>query len=130
MLKFKPESLEVIRARLPKALSRRFDVNATLDRNVQRPGEIRDHVFDMEDRIRCIISVDYQGTQPGIYLHISCSSMLDTKLEVDQFLDQAEKLHTVFWPDTVLVLFERVVTPKAIHFFYHAPPEFLKLSEH
>ena len=130
MLKFKPEPLEVLRARLPKALARRFDVNATVSPKGPRPGELREHVFDTEDHIRCLISMDYQGGQPEVYLHISCSSTWDTKLEMEQFMKRAEQIHTVFWPDIVLVLAHKVVTPKAIHFFYEPPPEFLKLSAH
>ena len=129
MLKFKPESLEAIRVRLPKALSRRFDVDAIYSAKAQRPGEIRDHVLDM-DNIRCIVSVDYQGTRHEAYLHLSCSSTLDTELTLEQFLERAEGMATLFWPDTVLVLFNKLATPKAIHFFYKLPTEFLKLSEH
>lgn len=113
---------------MPKALSRLFDVDKTVKGACPRPGELRDHVFDLEDQIRCIISLDYTGTDDPV-LHVSCSSTLETGLSFTAFLAKCSSLHTELWPDVLLVEIHRTVTERAIHFFYEAPERFLALCK-
>jgi len=65
---FVPESFDSLKARYPKALEKRFDVN---DAPEIRPGADRTHIFDFEDGLRVIASVDFEGER--VFLHFSCS---------------------------------------------------------
>lgn len=125
MLPFQPESTESICARVNKVLERCFDVEKIARGQGKRPGELREHIFDFEDRIRCIVSLD-RLKQDRPVLHISCSSDWSTKLSLAEFMVRAQNMHSVFWPDAVLVEQHRTVTGKAIHLFYAVPDEFLK----
>lgn len=125
MLPFQPENIESIRRRLPKVLGRRFDVEKVAEGKGVRPGELREHVFDFEDKVRCIISLDQLGKDAPV-LHVSCSSDWSTQLSLAEFLVKASNLHTVLWPDVLLVEKHRTATSKAIHLFYEAPAAFLK----
>jgi hypothetical protein len=83
-LEFKPETIEQLKNRFHIALENVFDVNALTNQN--RPGLKRDHVFDFDDGIRLIISVDLcHGLS---YLHVSGSTQVaDKKMTRLQLLE-------------------------------------------
>jgi len=55
MVPFKPESLEQLKARFPKALEKVWEVT---DPMPDRPGLHREHLFDFESGMRLLISKD------------------------------------------------------------------------
>lgn len=57
-LPFQPESFESLRAKLPVALSKFWDVKDVLNGG-DRPGLHREYIFDTEDGMRLIISCDF-----------------------------------------------------------------------
>lgn len=58
-LEFTPEPVEQLKARFPQALERTWNADLMFDqREADRPGLYRTHVFDYPDGIRAIISVD------------------------------------------------------------------------
>ena len=124
MLPFEPENLEALRARLPAALKARYDVEAVARKVGRRPGELREHVFDFDDGIRCIVSIDFYRNDPPL-LHLSVGVQEGTKLNFGEFLVRAENLASQLWPDTLLLLRERVLTKQAIHVSYDVPKAFL-----
>ncbi len=70
-LDFEPESVATARARFPKALREHFDpMNAALGRVVP-PSKTRKNVFDFDEGIRIIVSVD--NLQTKVVLHFSGS---------------------------------------------------------
>lgn len=130
MLPFEPEKLESMRARLPQALSVVYNYEA-VESGGQRPGELRRHVFDFEDGIRCILSVD-EGQQTARHLHLSFSLQDYNFMSVAQFMHRMNTIPTEFWPDTLLVTVARFQTPRAIHFAFEFPPgfnQFLKVCD-
>jgi len=99
-------------------------VDKANDGTIKRPGEMREHVFDFEEHIRCVVSLDYVDADRPV-LHISCSSDWDTELTLGDFLVKAHNMHTVLFPDTLLPLKHSTTTGKAIHLFYDVPDSFL-----
>lgn len=123
MLPFEPEKLESMRARLPQALSVVYNYEI-IESGGQRPGEQRQHVFDFEDGIRCILSVD-EGQQTPRHLHMSFSLHDYNWMTVAQFMHRMNVIPTEFWPDTILVTIARFQTPRAIHFAFEYPSSFM-----
>ena len=124
-LPFIRESLDSIRKRLPKALTVVYDAQNILDGG-KRPGQLRENVFDSEDGIRTIISLDKDGKTGVPVLHMSFSLDPSSTLQLEQFFDATASMHTVLWPDTFLKFIARTGTSIAIHIFYEAPASFLK----
>jgi len=129
MLPFEPERLESMRARLPAALSVVYEAGA-VSLGGQRPGELRQHVFDFEDGVRCVFSLDRDG--PITFLHMSFSCQEWTKLQLISFLNRVEAIPVEFWPDTLLLELKRFQTPRAVHVAFEIPPgwdRFFKVCE-
>lgn len=122
MLPFEPEKLEAIRARLPQALSVVYNYDI-VQSGGRAPGEQRQHVFDFEDGIRCILSID-EGEQTVRHLHLSFSLRDYHQMSVAQFMHRMSAIPTEFWPDTLLVPIARFQTPRAIHFAFVLPTSF------
>ena len=76
MIPYRPEPLQALRKRYPKAVARVFDSLAVKANPTLRPGKSRTHVFDFQDGIRLIVSVD-----TGVGLHVSASFIPDTALD-------------------------------------------------
>lgn len=127
MLPFCPEKLESMRARLPDAISTVYDA----DEISKRPGEQRRQVFDFEDGVRCIVSIDKDSEERLLhpFLHFSFSCRDWTKLNLIQFLNRIEAIPVEFWPDTILLEIKRFQTPHAVHIVYEVPHRFLKVCE-
>lgn len=123
-LPFQRESLDSIRKRLPQALAVIYDVRSILNGG-DRPGLHRENVFDNEDGIRTVISLDRDDGAPPV-LHLSFSIDASSPLTVEQFFDATANMHTVLWPDTFLRFIDRRGTSIAIHILYEAPAAFLK----
>ena len=70
-LTWQPEKSEQLKERFNKVISRVFDIEKMMNGEGQRPGELRDHVFDFEDGIRLIASMD--KVDGHIFLHVSGS---------------------------------------------------------
>jgi len=130
------ENLDAMRARLPAALSRTYDALEIEAGRLIRPGEQRQHVFDFEDGIRCIVSLDVYpedsaSTLPArrVLLHMSFSSQLWIKLNIDEFFARTEAIPTEFWPDTMLVLVNRFMTEQALHLIFDVPRDWKRFYE-
>jgi len=90
-----PEALDVMRARLPLALSVVYKAEEIEAGRGTRPGELRQHVFDFEDGIRCIVSLDRQPNS-HVYLHMSFTR-LRGRAELARFLRRGAD-SSGFWP--------------------------------
>jgi len=122
-----------MRARLPAALSVVYDYD--VDRAMAEcPGEQRQHVFDFEEGIRCVISIDRDrdGILGRPFLHLSFSCDWSKTEQIGHFLRRIEMIPVEFWPDTVLLELKHFMTPCAVHFIYEVPLDwqrFLKACE-
>jgi hypothetical protein len=113
MLPFQPETLEALRARLPQAVAKVQQLDA-------RVGMLRQHVFDFQDGVRCIISVDgIEKNAPSLHLSFS---MTPGSLDFIRFLNRVEAIPVELWPDTLLVLQQNVPSSCALHSFFEIPP--------
>lgn len=72
-LPFRPEPVESIRERLPRAFETTFDVESILLGLAVGPGGKRSQVFDFPDGMRAICSKEQPVTRNGTILHISVS---------------------------------------------------------
>lgn len=123
MLEFKPESLESMRCRLPAALSTTYDVEALQAHRGKPPCKLRQHVFDYEDGIRCVLAVDRYRDK--LILHLAyCVRQVNPDMTLRHFLSRIEAIPVEFWPDTLLLLMERVQTKNVTHELYEFPSAF------
>jgi hypothetical protein len=128
MLPNQPEKLEDMRKRLPAALSCVYNAE-DIERGVgQRPGEKRQHVFDFEDGIRCIASLDRQP-DGHIYLHMSFSTIDWHGQSLPAFFARVEQIPVDFWPDTILLAVQQFMTPRAVHVIYDPPHDWKRFYE-
>jgi len=128
MLPNQPEKLEVMLKRLPAALSCVYNAQ-DIERGLgQRPGEKRQHVFDFEDGIRCIASLDRQ-TDGRVYLHMSFSTVDWNGLSLPGFFARVEQIPVDFWPDTILLPVQQFMTPRAVHVIYDPPADWKRFYE-
>lgn len=88
MLPFEPESTEELKARYDEALQEVFDPREVANDPDLSPGKKREHVFDFEDGVRLIVSVDQidKKVKPRI-THYS-ASVVDYICDPEQFEDQ------------------------------------------
>lgn len=72
-LDYKPESIDALRARYHRALARVYPLRFLFD-GEDRPGLLRDHIFDFDDGVRLIVSrhVD-DGPERTELIHVSAS---------------------------------------------------------
>lgn len=77
MLPFQPETIEQLKARYPKALIKTWIPEDKPIENGEpsRPGLCRDNVFDFEDGIRLVISMDLMNDE--VVQHLSGSFIED-----------------------------------------------------
>jgi len=111
-----------MKARLPAALTTVYDANDS----GPRPGEQRKQVFDFEDGVRCVVSIDHNSEANVLHLSFSCQDW--TKLQVIEFLNRIEAIPVEFWPDMLLLELRRFQTSCAIHVIYEVPL-FFKVCE-
>lgn len=78
-LPFSPEPLPALQARLPAALAEPMDVQAIARHPEQSAGCLPEHIFDCEDGIRVIVSVEYTTGPPlpRTLLHVSAAVAKD-----------------------------------------------------
>lgn len=98
MLPFAPESLESLKARYPAAVERAIDLAGALGDPGDFPGLNRRHVFDFDDGLRLIVSLDDHGPRGGVELHASASAAPKSPLrrsiaagfvDAERFLERA-----------------------------------------
>ena len=75
---FKAEPLKDLQARYPQALDFVYDSDAMRDSNAIRPGEVAAKLFDFEDGLRLLISLERRPQ--GTVLHLSSSFEAGTEL--------------------------------------------------
>ena len=122
---FEPEPLSSLQARYPDAIAFVYDGDAIRERHAIRPGEVRRNIFDCDDGLRLIVSVE-RTEALGTYLHLSASMQNECAL--------AERLRPVR---------DRVGPKAAMEHFRHeaeerfaaisgdtAPLEFLRFTDH
>lgn len=71
MIPFQPESDESLRARYHKAVEKPWSIDPKGPTPTDGPGKHREHIFDFEDGMRLIISID-KGPEDEL-LHFSAS---------------------------------------------------------
>lgn len=71
MIPHKPEPVAVLKARAGAVFARPFDCRD--GQPFPRPGECRENVFDFEDGVRVIASLDRHDAPTGLVLHVSAS---------------------------------------------------------
>lgn len=121
-----------MRARLPAALSLIYDTEEIEAGRGTRPGEQRQHVFDFEDGVRCILSLDaYPAEKPclpkRVMLHMSFSS--HGGINFMEFFNRVEAIPAEFWPDTVLLPVQQFMTPYAVHVVFDIPRDWKRFYE-
>lgn len=72
-LPYEPQSIEQLKSRFSKCLEKVWDKDID-DLDKERPGLLRDYVFDFENGLRLIISKDNYKELGGLHIHISCSA--------------------------------------------------------
>jgi hypothetical protein len=77
MLLFQPESLEVLKARFPKALEHTYTVEG-MKNGEPCAADQRKHVFDFDDGTRLVVSHERLGTR--LYLH--CTGSMDRRSQI------------------------------------------------
>ena len=70
ILPFKPEPIESLRSRFPKAIEETVDVESVLLGSAMNPTLLRKHVFDFEDHYRLCVSRDVK-TNGNVVVHVS-----------------------------------------------------------
>lgn len=128
MLPNEPESLDSMKARLDAALSVVYDAAEIEAGRGKRPGELRQHVFDFEDGIRCIASLDRQ-INGHVYLHMSFSTIDWHGLSLPGFFARVEQIPTDFWPDQILLPMQQFMTERAVHVIFDPPPSWKRFYE-
>jgi len=71
MLPHEPETIEQMKARFPAAIAEPVDIDEVIEGTAPTPGKDRKHVFDFEDGMRVIISIDVSSEER--FLHLSAS---------------------------------------------------------
>lgn len=121
MIPFEPESMESIRARLPKALQPSFDL--------ARPSTIqinwRVHMFDLEEGFRVMVTREKSVVGKAVYhnLHVSVSTPAG-RPPGPQFADRVNRIPGEFFPDLELELKYKFASDTSMQFFFGVPKEF------
>ena len=76
MLSFEPETFASLKARMPAAIDHVHRVGVT-----PCPGEERHHIFDYADGLRMIVSRSHFPGDAKACLHVSASTIEDTRIE-------------------------------------------------
>lgn len=124
ILPYEPESWESIRFRLWKALETVTDLEQAeqlIAARATQTGENRDHVFDLEDGRRVMVS--RVRTRGRIWLHVSIGMCRPT-LNKAEFFSRAEMIGGQLWPDKTLRMVDYMMTDRALHIFYEPPKGF------
>ena len=125
-LAFQPEPKDALRARFAAALSPGYLRSI---RPQDAPGLNRKHVFDMEDGVRMVVSLDLADEETrhlmGDALHFSFGLVpgVTRKRSVDAFARQAYLLITEFWHKPTVL--ETLMTERALHVWCQ-PDEVIK----
>lgn len=112
MLPFEPEDRERLEARFSLALTPVYDVSNCVAGVGPFPGLLRRHVFDFENGLRMIVSVDTDGTLE--YVHFSFGLHPGCALDAQQMLDYSRGVIEEFWRKDFKVV-HRELTPHALH---------------
>ena len=118
-LPFEPEKEFLLTGRFDKALERIFNVEDINESD--KPGMIRDHVFDCEDGLRLIVSKDL--AEGKVYLHCS-GSFKDKKFPVQEMIKKVSERFTELSQGKYQGLAQVAVTPgNVIHIVLPIAPD-------
>ena len=94
--------MESLKARLQNALDDVYDVSK-IEAGAPRPGQSRQHVFDTEQGVRMIVSVDKPAVDEPPVLHISFSLIdpLPPGMTLEKFGDLIDSLPSVLFGRTM-----------------------------
>jgi hypothetical protein len=114
-LPFEPQPDAELQARFELALEPHQDIHFPPD---PATGLQRKHVFDFEDGVRAIVSIDYDGgTEPAEkYLHVSIGACSEAAWE--RVPERIEPVLGVLFNGRKPELVERAMTEVAIHLFF------------
>lgn len=133
MLPFAPEPIEQMQARFADALTPVYDVRVLMRQTNPSDsiGKKRKHVFDFEDGIRLIVSME---TDPEssitrvAYLHASMSSFNGLKMNRTDVTAFCTRLLTEMSQGRLLDPHVQVSEGGIPHFFYDSKPLYGKLT--
>jgi hypothetical protein len=116
-----PQTTEENRNRFPAAVRRVFFVE-DIERGGERPGQLREHVFDWPDGLRLIISrEDFGDMQPVLHMSASANKeyplwrrLAKGKVSISDFLDLAALRFFEISKGTHALVFEGFSIPKGI----------------
>jgi hypothetical protein len=117
-LPFEPESLAQLQARFAQALSPVYDVASEGQATMLGIGKKRKHVFDCENGIRAIVSLDRNQAGETL-LHISFSTT-GRSIPPQEAVDLCHELAETLSQGRLVKPEVRVTEKGIIHFFY--PP--------
>lgn len=120
-LPFQPETIEQIKARWSLALVGVYDQQLCANGDQIAPGAQRRHVFDFEDGLRVVASVDriVHGRAGGRHsdeLHLSFGMYRP----IGNFMERAQEVISMFVNQRPLTMFK---TDRATHFWFELPTE-------
>lgn len=116
---FKPEPYEVLRKKLPKALSLIYDVDELLKLPPKaRPTAQREHIFDFLEGIRMLVTIDHDvTTKPAELVHVSFSFNPASFKTLKAFERRIQGIMDDMFPQD-RVLLRRDMSDSAVHFGY------------
>ena len=114
LLPWQPESRDSIKARFAEALALDYDLQACRAEEQEPPGVNRKHVFDFEEGVRMIVSIDRSATER--LLHLSFGLPLHSLL----IPRQLPAIAAAYAADLVGLAkpVEAFMTDRAFHLFY------------
>lgn len=120
MIPFEPESMESIRARLPKALQPSFDLTKPEVRIIWR-----NHTFDLEEGFRVLVTREKSVVGKAVYhnLHVSVSTPAG-RPPGPQFAARVNQIPGEFFPGFELELKYKFASDTSMQFFFGVPKEF------
>jgi hypothetical protein len=122
LVPFKAEPLKDLQARYPQALDFVYDSDAMRDSNAIRPGEVAAQLFDFEDGLRLLISLERRPQ--GTVLHLSSS--FETESELYGFFRKETETKS---PTQVMELFIEMTRRRFIELSGDAqPPPLIGMS--
>lgn len=126
-LPFEPEPMKEIKERFVDALRPDVEIGAVLAGLVERPGQLRRHVFDFKDGMRMIASMDRHGDERCVHVSFSSHRPIKRRSDYVKFCAKMKERLEELIGRPVDPL-ERKMSSAAIHFAFK-PEEFEHLFE-
>lgn len=118
LLKWEPESREAMKARFTAALSPDIDFQAVARGEQNPPGMDRKHVFDLEEGVRMIVSIDSEENNRLLHMSFGLPPWsLVPDIEALKKLAFQIKVEMLGLDEPV----EQFVTRRAFHLFFKPP---------